>query len=377
MTAQKDKLGFAGDPLGGPRRPAASSFAPRCFPHRPEAGTAAGVLVSTRTIAWAIEARIRKEGSTTMNDSKLSPKQTAKVSSASTSPPSRSIWPTSQPPLRRSFPTILTASRGSSNACASRPACRIVVEATGGYELPLVVALHEARLPVVLVNPRQVRDYARALGILAKTDRIDARVLARFAHDIRPPLRDFPDENARKLDALVSRRRQLLELRTAELNRRHQAEPAGNPTLHRLGHRTPRPATGGDRRATCRAIQASDTWHVKDQVLQSVKGVGPGTSRALLAELPELGRLNRRQIASLVGVAPFNCDSGRLHKPRSIRGGRASVRSTLYMAAFNAVRCNPQLRTFLRTSPKGWKNLQGRHDCFHAQAPDHPQRHGP
>jgi transposase len=239
-----------------------------------------------------------------------------------------------------------------------RPVARIVVEATGGYEVPLIVALREARLPVALVNPRQVRDYARALGILAKTDRIDAGVLARFAHDIQPPVRDFPDENGRKLDALVSRRRQLLELRTAELNRRHQANlPEIQRSIDSVVELLSRQLAEIDGQLA-RAIQASDTWRVKDQILQSVKGVGPTTSHALLAELPELGRLNRRQIASLVGVAPFNCDSGRLHKPRSIRGGRASVRCTLYMAAFNAVRCNPRLRSFyerLRQAGKTFK----------------------
>jgi len=239
-----------------------------------------------------------------------------------------------------------------------RPVARIVVEATGGYEVSLVATLHKAGLPVVLVNPRQVRDYARALGILAKTDRIDAGVLARFAHDIQPPVRDFPDENARKLDALVSRRRQLLELRTAELNRRHQANlPEIQRSIDSVVELLDQQLAEIDEQLA-QSIQASDIWRIKDQILQSVKGVGPATSQALLAELPELGRLNRRQIASLVGVAPFNRDSGRLHKPRAIRGGRASVRSTLYMAAFNAVRCNPRLRSFyqrLRQAGKTFK----------------------
>jgi transposase len=239
-----------------------------------------------------------------------------------------------------------------------RPASRIVVEATGGYEIPLVAALHEVGLPVVVVNPRQVRDYARALGILAKTDRIDARVLARFAHDIQPPLRDFPDENARKLEALVSRRRQLLDVRTAEINRRHQANlPEIQRSIDTVVAILDRQLAEIDEQLA-QAIQASETWRLKDQILQSAKGVGPATSRGLLAELPELGCLNRRQIASLVGVAPFNSDSGRLHKPRSIRGGRSSVRSTLYMATFNAVRCNPQLRSFyerLRHAGKTFK----------------------
>jgi transposase len=240
----------------------------------------------------------------------------------------------------------------------SRPVARIVVEATGGYEVPLVVALHAAALPVALVNPRQARDYARALGILAKTDRIDARALARFAHDIRPPVRDFPDENGRKLDALVSRRRQLLELRTAELNRRHQTNlPEIQRSIDSVVETLDGQLAEIDEQLA-NAIQVNDDWRLKDQILRSVKGVGPATSQALLAGLPELGRLNRRQIASLVGVAPFNRDSGRASKPRSIRGGRASVRTTLYMAAFNAVRCNPRLRSFYQHLRKAGKTFK-------------------
>jgi len=235
---------------------------------------------------------------------------------------------------------------------------RIVVEATGGYEVSLVVALHEAKLPVVVINPRQARDYAHALGILAKTDRIDARVLARFAHDVQPPTRDFPDENARKLDAMLARRRQLLDLRTAELNRRHQARlPEIQRSIDSVVDLLNREIAEIDAQLAS-AIEADETWRMKDQLLQSVQGVGAVTSRALLAELPELGRLNRRQISSLVGVAPFNADSGRMHKPRAIRGGRASVRSALYMSAFNGIRCNPTLRAFyerLRQAGKKFK----------------------
>ena len=235
---------------------------------------------------------------------------------------------------------------------------RIVVEATGGYEVSLVVALHEAKLPVVVINPRQARDYAHALGILAKTDRIDARVLARFAHDVQPPTRDFPDENARKLDAMLARRRQLLDLRTAELNRRHQARlPEIQRSIDSVVDLLNREIDEIDAQLAS-AIEADETWRMKDQLLQSVQGVGVVTSHAILAELPELGRLNRRQISSLVGVAPFNADSGRMHKPRAIRGGRASVRSALYMSAFNGIRCNPTLRAFyerLRQAGKKFK----------------------
>ena len=235
---------------------------------------------------------------------------------------------------------------------------RIVVEATGGYEVSLVVALHEAKLPVVVINPRQARDYAHALGILAKTDHIDARVLARFAHDVQPPTRDFPDENARKLDAMLARRRQLLDLRTAELNRRHQARlPEIQRSIDSVVDLLNREIDEIDAQLAS-AIEADETWRMKDQLLQSVQGVGAVTSRALLAELPELGRLNRRQISSLVGVAPFNVDSGRMRKPRAIRGGRASVRSALYMSAFSGIRCNPTLRAFyerLRQAGKKFK----------------------
>lgn len=235
---------------------------------------------------------------------------------------------------------------------------RIVVEATGGYEVSLVIALHEAKLPVVVINPRLARDYAHALGVLAKTDRIDARVLARFAHDVQPPTRDFPDENARKLDSLIARRRQLLDLRTAELNRRHQARlPEIQRSIDSVVDLLNREIAEIDAQLAS-AIEADETWRMKDQLLQSVQGVGAVTSHALLAELPELGRLNRRQISSLVGVAPFNVDSGRMHKPRAIRGGRASVRSALYMSAFNGIRCNPTLRTFyerLRQAGKKFK----------------------
>jgi transposase len=313
--------------------------------------------VSTRTIAWAIEARIRKEGSTTVNHSNLPGKNVQGFFGIDVSSESLDLadFPAS---LAESFSNDPDGIARLVESLRDRTVARIVVEATGGYELPLVLALHETGLPVAVVNPRQVRDYARALGILAKTDRIDARVLARFAHDIQPPLREFPDENAQKLDALVSRRRQLLELRTAELNRLHRANlPEIQRSIESVVELLDKQLAEIERQLA-QAIQTNDTWRLKDQILQSVKGVGEVTSRALLAELPELGRLNRRQIASLVGVAPFNRDSGRLHGPRSIRGGRASVRCTLYMAAFSAARCNPQLRPFyerLRRAGKPFK----------------------
>jgi transposase len=303
------------------------------------------------------KARIRKDGSTTMCDSTLSNANVHVCFGIDVS--SESLDLADFPPS--SSETFANDSKGIARlvqVLQKHHAARIVVEATGGYEVSLVVALHEAKLPVALVNPRQPRDYARALGILAKTDRIDARVLARFAHDVQPPARDFPDENGRKLDALISRRRQLLDLRTAELNRRHRA---GLPEIQ---HSIDSVIDVLDRQIAeidsqlATAIEASDTWRMKDQLLQSVSCVGKVTSHTLLAELPELGCLNRREISSLVGVAPFNVDSGRMHKPRAIRGGRASVRSALYMSALAGICHNPVLRAFyqrLRNAGKKFK----------------------
>jgi len=227
---------------------------------------------------------------------------------------------------------------------AVRPAL-IVLEATGGYESLVAAELAAADLPVAVVNPRQVRDFARALGLLAKTDAIDAHVLALFAEKVQPPVRTPPDEREQRLKALVTRRRQLVAMRTAELNRRAQANPEVRKSidavlkiLHRQIEDIEHDIDG--------TIRHSRLWHEKDILLQSVPGVGPGTSRTLLAALPELGRLNRRQIASLVGLAPFNRDSGRWRGERSIWGGRAEVRTALYMATLSAVRFNPVLRVF-------------------------------
>jgi transposase len=228
---------------------------------------------------------------------------------------------------------------------AATPAL-IVLEATGGYESLVAADVAAADLAVAVVNPRQVRDFARALGLLAKTDAIDARVLALFAERVQPTPRTPPDEREVRLRALVTRRHQLVSMRTAELNRRAQARSDEvrksidrivrivNLQLEEIEH---------DINGT---IRHSPLWHDKDITLQSVPGVGPGTSHMLLAALPELGRLNRRQITSLVGLAPFNRDSGRLRGQRSIWGGRAEVRAALYMATLTAVRWNPVLRPF-------------------------------
>jgi transposase len=236
--------------------------------------------------------------------------------------------------------------------------CLVVVEATGGYERRLVATLIDAGFAVALVNPRQVRDYARGIGRLAKTDRIDAAVLARFAQEVQPhPLTKTPEKQG-ELDELVGRRRQLLELQTAESNRRETttgklARQSIDRVLKVLADQIERIDA-----AIAALIESDDDWRQRQQLLQSVPGVGPVTSATLIAELPELGELNRQEIAALVGVAPFNHDSGKLHGQRSIYGGRSSVRQCLYMAALSASRCNPALRQFAKRLKEAGKRFK-------------------
>jgi len=222
---------------------------------------------------------------------------------------------------------------------------RIVVEATGGLERPLVRALVEAALPVLVVNPRQVRDFAKATGQLAKTDALDAQVLARFAEVIRPPLRVLPDAQTQELAAVLARRRQVLTMQRAEQNRLALA-PARVQKRIEVHLRWLRAELARLEEDLDDMIQQSPVWRAREDLLQSVPGIGPVMSRTVLAELPELGLLNRKQIAALVGVAPFNRDSGRWRGHRTIWGGRASVRTALYMAALVATRWNPVIRQF-------------------------------
>lgn len=222
----------------------------------------------------------------------------------------------------------------------------IVVEATGGYEAPLVAALGLAHLPVAVVNPRQVRDFARATGRLAKTDRLDAQVLAHFGAALRPTPRPLPDEAAQALAARVERRHEVVAMRTAETNRlgatRVQAVRE-RIQAHLEWLATDLQELDDDLQ---QRVQASPLWQAQDDLLRSVPGVGPTLALTLLAELPELGRLAAGQIAALVGVAPLNRDSGTLRGRRAVWGGRASVRSVLYMGALRATRCNPVIRAF-------------------------------
>lgn len=221
----------------------------------------------------------------------------------------------------------------------------VVCEATGGFERAVVAALAVAAIPIVVANPRQVRDFARATGQLAKTDAIDAGILALFAERVRPTPRPLPDTATQLLDALLTRRRQLLEMLVAEKNR--------------LGF-APRPLHRGIRqhirwlerqladvtRTLAEQIEASPVWRATDDLLQSVPGIGPIVSATLLGKLPELGRLTHKQIAALAGVAPLARDSGTLRGKRMVWGGRAPVRTALYMAALCGRRWNPQLRPF-------------------------------
>jgi transposase len=225
-------------------------------------------------------------------------------------------------------------------------ACLIVVEATGGYQRCLVANLLDAGHSVSVVNPRQVRDFARALGVLAKTDAIDADVLARFAERVRPRILEKARKNQAELEQLVARRRQLVDLRTAEKNRLETitVKAVRKSILHVLGVLDKQILRL--EKDILRLIESDDDWNSRAGLLASVPGVGLVTAVSLLAELPELGMLNRQEIAALVGLAPFNRDSGRFRGKRAIWGGRSTVRGALYMAALTARRSNPVLRRF-------------------------------
>ena len=221
----------------------------------------------------------------------------------------------------------------------------IVLEATGSFEAPVVASLAAAKLAVVVVNPRQVRDFARATGRLAKTDRIDALMLARFAEAVRPAVRALSDAASQELVSLVARRRQLCDMITAERNRLPTARGQVRADIedHIVWLRRRLKDKDGDLE---KAIRSSALWQVKDDILQSTPGVGPVVSATLIAQLPELGQLNRKQIAALVGVAPFNRDSGTFRGRRTVWGGRPAVRSVLYMAALAGARWNPAVSVF-------------------------------
>ena len=221
----------------------------------------------------------------------------------------------------------------------------VVLEASGGLELPLVAALAAAELPVVVVNPRQVRDFARATGTLAKTDALDAAVLAHFADAVRPSVRPLRDAETQALNSLTARRHQVMTMLVSEKNRLGTAISAVRPRIE--AHVTWLEQELDDLDHGLReTLRQSPVWREKDDLLRTVPGVGEQLSHTLLAHLPELGTLNRRQVAALVGVAPFNRDSGTMRGKRTVWGGRARVRAALYMGALVASRHNPVIRDF-------------------------------
>ena len=221
----------------------------------------------------------------------------------------------------------------------------VVLEATGGYEIPLVVALGTASIPVAVVNPRQVRDFARSLGKLAKTDRLDAAAIAHFGEASGAVAQPLAAPEARELEALVARRRQVIQMKVAEQQRRARALPVVRERIDRVLTVLTQELLDLDQDLTNR-LRQSPLWREREDLLHGVPGVGPALTFTLLADLPELGSLTRRQIAALVGVAPLSRDSGKLRGQRTCWGGRANVRTALYMPTLVAVRHNPVLRTF-------------------------------
>lgn len=233
----------------------------------------------------------------------------------------------------------------------------VVLEATGGYESLVAGAIAGREIAVAVVNPRQVRDFAKATGVLAKTDRIDARVLARFAEAVRPDPRPLPTAEAKELEAFLSRRRQLVDMLTMEKNR---LSIAATEKIKKRIRKHIDWLEEALRRANDdidQTVRNSPAWREQEDLLRSFPGIGPVTARTVVGELPELGRLNRKKIAALVGVAPLNRDSGTLQGTRTCWGGRANVRQVLYMATISAVRCNPVIRrVYLALRARGKKH---------------------
>ena len=253
----------------------------------------------------------------------------------------------------------------------------VILEATGGLEFRVAAALANAGFRAAIVNPRQVRDFARAMGRLAKTDPIDAEILALFGDRVRPEPRPIPDEALRSLEAHVARRRQIVDMITAETNRLGQASDAAiRKQIKRhitwLQHELKDVDKDlGD------AVRQSPIWRAKDLVIQSAPGVGRVTSFTLLAQFPQLGTLRGKQVSSLVGLAPFNVDSGTLRGRRHIWGGRASIRSVLYMATLSAVRYNPVLAEFYQRLLRAREVQEGRPGGLRPKAARDSQRHAP
>jgi transposase len=221
----------------------------------------------------------------------------------------------------------------------------VVVESTGGLERKLLREMHLAGVAFALVNPHRVREFAKSLGLLAKTDKIDARLLARFAEAIRPAPTCLPSQEEQLLSALIARRSQLIDFRTAELNRLVSAHTSVQASIELLLNQLGEQISQLDRQVE-QLISQNDDFTDKDEILRSTPGIGPVSSAILIADLPELGRLDRKKIAALVGVAPFNDDSGYRRGKRRTKGGRAAIRKVLYMATISASRYNPKIKSF-------------------------------
>lgn len=228
----------------------------------------------------------------------------------------------------------------------------VVLESTGGLERPLMTALYSAGIPFSLINPGRVREFAKSIGQMAKTDKIDARLLVRYGEAINPPITRLPSEDEQLLSALLTRRRQLIDMLTQEKNRDDTCHPVAKESLERVMAMFDAEIASIDHQLSD-LIKEVPEFREKNKLLQTVPGVGPILAMTLLADVPEIGTVDRKHIASLVGVAPFNKDSGHHHGKRSIKGGRAAVRSVLYMAALSAIRFNPIIRCF--------------HDCLEAK----------
>jgi transposase len=223
----------------------------------------------------------------------------------------------------------------------------VVMEATGGLETRLIQFLTLAGFPTARINPQRVREFANATGTLAKTDRIDAHILAWYGEALHPPVTPVPDENRQRLEALITRRRQLIEMRVAEENRLASAPDVIRPSIQQHLEWLQEQISALDEEI-CQLLQSVPDWAEKVEILQSVPGVGIVTAATLLAELPVLGQASHKEVAALAGVAPMNRDSGRRQGKRHITGGRPSVRQVLYMATIAAIRCNPVIRAFYR-----------------------------
>lgn len=247
----------------------------------------------------------------------------------------------------RQFNNDRTGISGAVRYIARFKPSRIILEATGTYGVPLAASLQSKCLPVIVVNPRQVRDFARATGVLAKTDRIDARILALFGLQIKPEVRPLPNKQAREMKNLLTRRRQLIEMLTSEHNRLLQADEDMRPSIE-LHINWLEEAISTINDTLDNQIRSSSVWLEKDHLLKSVPGIGKVVATTLLIELPELGQINRRKIAALVGVAPLNRDSGTMRGKRTVWGGRTKLRAVLYMAALVATKHNPVIATFYR-----------------------------